>query len=202
MLPHFPLSEIIPRLIHYKYLILFPIIAIEGPIATVLAGFLASLGFMNFFVAYAVIVAGDLAGDSLYFALGYWGREKLIRRWGKYLGITMERVERLEKHFRSHSGKTLIIGKLSHVFGVVVLLAAGLAKIKFRDFLKFDFIATIPKSLILILTGYYFGKAAIRSIKSLDAVALQTLFVAILLIAIYFAIKKMAKKFLNNNRTI
>lgn len=202
MLPHLSQSDIFSLLLQYKYLILFPIIAIEGPIATVLAGFMASMGIMNFFVAYVVILAGDMAGDSLYFALGYWGREKLIRRWGKFLGITVEKTERLEKHFGKHIGKTIIIGKISHVFGVVILLAAGLAKIKFRDFFKFDFIATIPKSLILILTGYYFGKAAIQSIKSFDAVALQTFFVAILLIVIYFAIKKLAGKFLNNNKDI
>jgi membrane-associated protein len=202
MFPSFSPSELLPLLIQYKYLILFPIIAIEGPLSTVLAGFLASMGLMNFFVAYAVIVAGDLAGDSLYFALGYWGREKFIRRWGKFLGITVEKTERLEKHFRSHAGKTIIIGKISHIFGVVVLLAAGLAKIKFREFFKFDFIATIPKSLILIFTGYYFGKTAIRSIKSLDAVALQTFFVTLLLIAVYFAIKKISEKFLNNNKNI
>jgi membrane protein DedA with SNARE-associated domain len=200
MLPHLSQSDIFSLLFQYKYLILFPIIAIEGPITTVLAGFMASMGLMNFFVAYVVILAGDMAGDSLYFALGYWGREKLIKRWGKFLGITLERVGGLEKHFKSHTGKTIIIGKISHVFGVVVLLAAGLAKIKFREFFKFDFIATIPKSLILIFTGYYFGKAAIQSIKSFDAVALQALFVAILLIAVYLAIKKLAEKFLNNNK--
>ena len=202
MLPHLSQSDIFSLLLQYKYLILFPIIAIEGPVATVLAGFIASMGIMNFFVAYAVILAGDMAGDSLYFALGYWGREKLIRRWGKFSGITVEKTERLEKHFGKHTGKTIIIGKLSHVFGVVVLLAAGLAKIKFRDFFKFDLIATIPKSLILILTGYYFGKTAIQSIKSFDAVALETFFVTALLIAIYFAIKKLAGKFLNNNKDI
>lgn len=195
-------SDLFSLLLQYKYLILFPIVVVEGPIATVVAGFMASMGLMNFYVAYAVIVAGDVAEDCLYFALGYWGREKLIRRWGKFLGITVERVERLENHFGKHTGKTLIIGKLSHIFGVVVLLAAGLAKIKFWDFFKFDFIATLPKSLILLIAGYYFGKAAIRSIESFDAVALETFLVVILLIAAYFAIKKLAGKFLNNNQDI
>jgi membrane protein DedA with SNARE-associated domain len=194
--------EIISLIIQYKYAILIPIIAIEGPVATVLAGLLVSMGYMNFFGAYAVIIVGDMAGDSLYFALGYWGREKLIRRWGKFLGITIEKVERLEKHFRIHSGKTLIVGKLSHVFGLVILLAAGLAKMSFKDFFKFDLLATIPKSLILIFTGYYFGKAAIRSIQNFDSVALQTFFIVVLLIVIYFAIRGIAEKFLKNNRNI
>jgi len=194
------LDQIISLLIHYKYLLLFPIIAIEGPIATVLAGLLTSAGYMNFFAAYATVVAGDMAGDSFYFVLGLWGREKLIKRWGKYLGITIDRVERIEKHFNDHIGKTLIIGKLSHIFGVVVLLAAGLAKIRFRDFFKYDLIATLPKSIILILAGYFFGRAAIRSIQYFDSSALGTFFVVILLIVIYFAIKKLAQKLYQNKQ--
>jgi len=194
------LDQIIHLLIQYKYLLLFPIIAIEGPIATVLAGFLTSMGYMNFFAAYATVIAGDMAGDSFYFALGFWGREKLIKRWGKYLGINIERVERIENHFDAHVGKTLIIGKLSHVFGVVILLAAGLAKIRFRDFFKYDLIATLPKSIILILAGYFFGRAAIRSIQYFDSSSLWTFLVVILLIVIYFAIKKLAQKFYNNKQ--
>lgn len=193
-------SEIISLIVQYKYIILIPIVAIEGPIATVLTGLLVSMGYMNFFGAYAVILAGDMIGDSFYFALGYWGREKLIRRWGKFVGITVEKVERLERHFGNHTGKTIIIGKLSHVFGVVILFAAGLAKIRFREFFKFDLIATIPKSLILILTGYYFGKAAVRSVQSFDSAALGTFFVVILLIVVYLAINKLAQKFLKNNK--
>jgi membrane protein DedA with SNARE-associated domain len=192
-------SEIVSLLIQYKYLILFPFVAIEGPVTTVLTGLLVSMGYMNFFGAYAVILAGDMAGDSFFFALGYWGRRKLIMLWGKFLGITIEKIERLEKHFKSHTGKTIIVGKLSHIFGLVVLLAAGMAKVPFKVFFKLDFIATIPKSLILILAGYYFGKAALRSIQSFDSVALQTFFVVILLVVLYFFIKKLAEKFFNNS---
>ena len=103
-------------------------------------------------------VVGDIVGDIMHYALGYYGRQRFVKRWGRFLGITLERVERLEKHFEKHSGKTLIIGKLSQGVGAVVLVAAGIARVPFRKFFLYTFIPTLPKSLIRLLIGYYSGK--------------------------------------------
>lgn len=142
------LQQIIFLLTAHKYLFLFPVVVVEGPIITVIAGFLSSLGPLNIFIAYAVVVVGDIVGDIMYYALGYYGRQRFINRWGRFLGITLERVERLEKHFEKHSGRTLIIGKLSHGVGAVVLVAAGIARVPFRKFVWYNFIPSLPKSLL------------------------------------------------------
>ena len=42
-------THVIPGLLQYKYVFLFPAVVIEGPIITIVAGFLASLGFFNVF---------------------------------------------------------------------------------------------------------------------------------------------------------
>jgi membrane protein DedA with SNARE-associated domain len=62
----FTLSQIINWLEVYKYFVLFPVTIFEGPIITVIAGYLSSLGFLNFYVAYGVIVLGDTVGDILF----------------------------------------------------------------------------------------------------------------------------------------
>ena len=54
-------------LVHYKYLALFPLTRVEGPIITVIMGFFSSLGYINFFFAYAIIVVGDLVGDAFHY---------------------------------------------------------------------------------------------------------------------------------------
>jgi len=156
------LQQIIFLLTAHKYLFLFPVVVVEGPIITVIAGFLSSLGLLNIFIAYAVVVVGDIAGDIMYYALGYYGKQRFINGWGRFLGITLERVERLEKHFEKHSGKTLVIGKLSHGVGAIVLVAAGIARMPFRKFVWYNFIPSLPKSLILLLIGYYSGESYIK----------------------------------------
>ncbi len=188
-------QQIIILLTTYKYLFLFPVAVVEGPIITVLAGFLSSLGYLNIFIAYAVIVVADIVGDGMYYALGYFGRQKFIERWGRFLGITMERAEKLEKHFAKHSGKTLIIGKLTHAVGAIVLVTAGIAKVPFWRFIWYNFIPTLPKSLVLLLIGYYLGESYAKISTYLDYTALGTIIITVIFIAIYFVMRHMSKKY-------
>ncbi|MDO8676322.1 MAG: DedA family protein [Candidatus Azambacteria bacterium] len=192
-------QQIIALLVSYKYLILFPLAIAEGPIITVIAGFLSSLGRFNIYAVYAVVVAGDVVGDGVYYAFGYYGRQKFTERWGRLVGITTERVLRLEKHFEKHSGKTLVIGKLSHAVGGVVLVAAGMAKVRFWKFIWYNFISTLPKSLILLLIGFYFGETYNKINKYFDYTAIGTISLAVIFFVTYFVVRKVSKKYENEN---
>lgn len=174
-------------LTQYKYAALFPLVALEGPIISVLAGFLASLGIFNFLAVFSVIVAGDVTGDFLHYAVGRWGRKKFIDRWGHNFGVTNERVARIEKHFERHKTKTLLLGKISHGIGGIPLVAAGIARMPIGDFLLINFAATIPKSLLLLLIGYFFGQAAAKINSIFDLIAIAIAGAAVLfLIGYYF----------------
>src|SRR6266498_108866 len=155
----FTFPQLISWLEHYKYFVLFPIVVVEGPIITIIGGFLASLGYLRLTIALPVVVAADLVGDSIYYAFGRWGGRRFIDRWGHYFGATAERVEKLEGHFHRHQGKTLVIGKLSHAVVIVILLAAGVARVPYGKFVWYNFIGTLPKSLLFLLIGYYFGRS-------------------------------------------
>lgn len=187
-------AQILSILTFYKYYLLFPLVMFEGPIATIIGGFLAAQDLVNFFIAYIVIIAGDLAGDLLYYAAGRWGRQSLIERWGKYIGASPEKIAGLEEHFTSHSGKTLILGKLAHGIGSVILLAAGISRVPWGRFVMYNLAGTIPKSLVLMLIGYYFGSVYARLNKYVDVFALTTLSLAVLLVLIYWLIMKLSKK--------
>lgn len=166
-----PLTQITQELLNYKYWLLFPIAIIEGPIITILAGFMASVGQLNLAIAYLVVASGDLTGDCFYYALGRFGKDTFIKRWGRFIGITESRVLAIEHHFDEHSGKTLITGKFAHGIGAAFLVAAGIAKMPFGKYFWFSLFSTLVKSLILILIGYYFGFAATKIKTVLDLIA-------------------------------
>jgi membrane-associated protein len=189
------LRNIILLLTAYKYLFLFPVAVVEGPIITVIAGFLSSLGVFNVFVAYGVLVAGDIAGDVAYYELGYYGRQRFVIRWGRFLGVTQERLEQLEKHFDKHSGKTLIIGKLSQGIGGAILLAAGMAKVPFRKLVLYDFLPTLPKTLILLLIGYYAGASYVKISSYFDYAAIGTIVAAVIFVVIYFVMRRLSRRY-------
>lgn len=65
----------IQLLLTYKYIILIPLSIIEGPIVTVICGFLVTLKFFNPFLVYVVMVLGDIVGDGLIYYMGYSGKD-------------------------------------------------------------------------------------------------------------------------------
>lgn len=180
------LNQLVSWLATYKYFALFPLAVIEGPIITIIAGFFSSLGYINFFAAYGVIVVGDLIGDVGHYLIGRFGGRKFIDRWGRYLGVGEQQVESLEKQFVKRGDKLLFIGKMSHGVGGAFLVAAGIIKMPLGKFLSSNFLATLIKSMALLLVGFYFGRAFTLINTYLERVAIISAGTAVLLLIVYF----------------
>ncbi len=172
-----PVAQLSGLLIQYKYAILFPIVVIEGPIITVIAGFLVAQGYMAFLTTYIVVVVGDVVGDVMYYAIGRWGREGFINRWGRYLGLNLSGIEKVEDHFKKHGERTLIITKLTHAIGLIAIIAAGLVRMSLFKFVRANVVGSAIKSLALVLVGYYFGQLIGRINSVLQLVSYLTVIV-------------------------
>jgi len=166
------IQTILPWLVQYKYWLIFPAAIIEGPIIMIITGFLASLGVVNFIFAFVVVTIGDFIGDSVYYLIGKYGKETFIRKYGKYIGITLEREVRIENYFAQHANQTLLIGKFAHGIGSLVLVAAGLASVSYKKLLAFNGPTTAIKSLLLLLLGFYFGQIYLRLNAFLNYISL------------------------------
>lgn len=189
-------GQIFNLLYTYSYLVLFPLVVIEGPVVTIITGFLVSLGFMDFIPAYMTIVAGDLAGDVLYYSAGRWWLNGTYKGVLKFLNINFKLVHKLEVAIKKNKGPFLFFGKLSHAIGGPILFAAGSAGISMKEFLEFNFFATLPKSLILIGVGYYFGSTVSNFRRALDFTVLGLLVFTIILIGLYFAVTYVSNKYI------
>lgn len=188
------LTTFIAWLLTYKYLVLFPIAVIEGPIIAIICGSLAAAGQLNFAVAYAVIIAGDLTGDSLYYALGRYGRAQVLHRWGHYIGLTEERANKVDRHFGQHARKTLILGKLAFSFEVPVIFSAGLARYPYLSFIEYMAIGALPKTLSLMLLGYFFGFSIAGAQHSLEYASLGSLAMIMVLATMIVIIRLSRRK--------
>ena len=181
-------AQYVEWILQFKYPLLFPIAVIEGPIVTVIAGFLVSLSKINVLAAFLIIITGDLFGDTLFYIFGRSGGRRLVKKWGTRFGATPERLKRLENHFKRHPARTLIMGKVAHGLGGFFLTAAGLAKMNYGRFLFYNFIPTVFKTLLLLSVGYYFGSAYSQISKYLDVTAAFFLLLSFLLVVIYLII--------------
>lgn len=172
-----------------RYFILFLLVAFEGPLVTMAAGLLGSVGTLNIFFAYLIVVVADLVSDIVYYEIGYWGGKKVETKIGS---MTAERLLKLGKLFKTHPRKTVLVGKMSHFIGVPILVGAGASKVPFRTFVIYDGIATLPKSLVFIMVGYYFKTTSeffnsyLRYGTFLMSGLVLVFFVLYILLGIYF----------------
>jgi membrane protein DedA with SNARE-associated domain len=153
------LNTIIPNLVHYGYWIIFPIAVVEGPIISIVTGFLLSLGYFNPPTALLVLIIGDLVGDSMSYAIGRFARRKFIFKYGYIIGIDEARLEKIERYIHKNLTKTFIFGKFAHGLGYFTWIATGMVKVPFLKFLGANAITTLIKASVLITVGYFFGQA-------------------------------------------
>lgn len=143
----------------YGLAILIPLAILEGPIVTIVAGYLISLSLLNPYAAFVVVVVGDVIGDCILWYIGRGGAKGIGRYLGPRFRLSRKQLLSLVRGFRRNGGRLLIAGKLTHAAGFAVLLAAGAARYPLPAFIGFNLLTSLPKSVALLTIGYLFGAA-------------------------------------------
>jgi membrane protein DedA with SNARE-associated domain len=144
---------------YWDYIILSVLVAIEGPIATLLGAVAASAGLMRPVLVFLFAAAGNLAADSLWYTLGYLGKIEWLFHGGRRLGVKREYLDRLQHGMRKHTLKILFFAKLSMSFVIPSLIAAGLVKAPWRRWFPALLAAETLWTGSLVLIGYYTTEA-------------------------------------------
>ena len=190
----FSLPIIISFLSHYGYALLIPLAIIEGPVVTIIAAFMASMGVFNIFLVYLIAVMGDVVGDSLYYWLGRLGRRTFVLKYGARVGLTEARIQYAETNYNKHLWKVMIIGKIAQAPVILAIIAAGAAKINFKRFLMVVTVTTLIKAFVLVLIGYYFGKSYNLISHYFNNYVIGVWALLVFAIAGYFIYKKLMPK--------
>ena len=155
-----PHRRIFQFLLRYRYEVIFPIAVVEGPIVTVISGILVARGRLGFLPTFAILFGADMISDPALYMLGRFGRRLLHKL--SFIKISPERLHRLERQYERDPWKTMVAGKLSYGLGSLFVVAAGAARMPWRKFLKYMAAVDAVKSSLLLLLGYFFGRAILH----------------------------------------
>ncbi|NCU19645.1 hypothetical protein EOM89_02670 [Candidatus Falkowbacteria bacterium] len=153
-------ESVLPLIQAHGVALLAPMAVLEGPIVTVIAAWLARLAYIDIVTVCVVVIVADLIGDTLFYLLGRRGVALLPAHWRARLKVDEQRLAQLTDHFRTHGGRMLLLGKLTHSVGFLVLIAAGAARMNPAAFLGYNLLAGVPKSLFFVAIGYTLGHAS------------------------------------------
>jgi membrane protein DedA with SNARE-associated domain len=141
-------------LIAYGSALILPLAVIEGPVVTVLTGFLSAQGYFDWYWALPLLVGADVIGDVIYYWVGRTGRTPLAG-FGRRLGFGRVVSPELERGLRQNATRMLVIGKWTHSLGCVVLIGSGMLRLPLPGFIVVNLLATLPKSALLFSFGYF-----------------------------------------------
>jgi membrane protein DedA with SNARE-associated domain len=170
--------------------VILPLSILEGPIVSMVAGYLARLGAFDLPPLFAILILGDLVGDVALYLIGRKGRLVVRRRWLRRLNISPAQLARLVRRFREQDVRLILFGKFTHYLGFATLIAAGVARMPFGRFLFACLMATIPKSAVLVAIGWTFGEAWSRQDDWLFRVLAVCLAVLALSLPLWFRPRK------------
>ncbi|MHB8361269.1 MAG: DedA family protein [Thermoplasmataceae archaeon] len=107
-----------------------------------------------------VIIAGtlgNLVGSSLAYAIGYYGGEPGIVKFGKYVGLDENSVKITHKWFLKYGKISVFVTRMIPIFRTFISIPAGIAKMKYSTFAIYTLMGTIIWDSVLVYFGFILG---------------------------------------------
>ena len=101
---------------------------------------------------------GNLIGSLAAYAVGAWGGRPLLLRFGRYVLISREEIERAEHWFTRYGDRAVFISRVLPVVRTFISLPAGVARMNVWRFSVLSFVGSFPWSLGLAWAGFVLGE--------------------------------------------
>ncbi len=122
------------------------------------AGYWAAKGEMSFALALLSGVLGSIIGAlANYYGARLIGRP-LLQRYGKYVLLSEQNLERSERFFAQHGEISTLIGRLFPVIRHLISIPAGLHGMPLPKFILYTAVGAALWCAILTWIGYFLGQ--------------------------------------------
>lgn len=145
------------------------LIPIPSEITMPFSGFLAAQGKLSFWLIVVIGTLANLAGSLIAYYIGYILEETIligiIKKYGKFLLITIDDYHRANKWFVKYGDKIIFISRLLPAVRTVISLPAGVFRMNLKKFIIYTIAGCFIWSAFLTYIGVILGENW-RSIES------------------------------------
>ena len=158
------LGTVAPVLDNYGYLAVAGLILVEnfgvpvpGETILVAASVYAGTGRLSIVAVGVIAVVAALVGNCIGYTIGFFGGHALVLRFGKYVFLTHERLEKTERFFERRGGLVVIVARFFEGLRQAAGIIAGTAEMPWRSFLAFTTIGAVLWVGLWAPVGYLAG---------------------------------------------
>jgi membrane protein DedA with SNARE-associated domain len=122
------------------------------------AGYLAAKGQMNAWIAIAAGTLGSVIGALANYALAVFVGEPVLRKYGKYVLVSEQKLDKTEAFFRRHGEISTFVGRLLPVIRHLISIPAGISRMVLARFILFTALGAGIWCAILTYLGWLIGR--------------------------------------------
>jgi membrane protein DedA with SNARE-associated domain len=163
------LTTVKPYLDQYGYWALFGAILLEdfgmpvpGETLLIASAFLASQGEMHLVPLLLIACVAAVTGDNIGYAIGRFGGRKLVLRYGHYVLISEQRLQKAEGFYRRYGGAVVVMARFFAVLRQLNGIVAGTTKMSWRRFLLYNVLGAALWVSFWTMLFYEVGEKALR----------------------------------------
>lgn len=139
---------------------------------------------------------GVTLGSLFIYGLAYYLGKELIDRWGKYLGVSWENIEKAQDKFEESSSDEIIlfvVRALPVVPSVAVNVFSGFLRYNLKKFVIITFLGTLVRAFILGFLGWQFGsfyQTIATEISYLEEISVAVIVIGLIIYFLWGKYKK------------
>jgi membrane protein DedA with SNARE-associated domain len=163
-LPGF-LEALASPLEHYGLWAIFFLVLVEdfgipvpGETVIIAASIYAGSGRLNVVAVGVVAFFAAVFGDNIGYGIGRFGGRRLVDRWGKYVFLTPERLDKAEEFFDRQGAKIITIARFIEGLRQANGIIAGITKMHWLRFIAYNALGAALWVGTWVTIGYFAGQ--------------------------------------------
>lgn len=132
-------------------------VPVPGETILILGAVYAGTGRLNVVLVGVIAVLAAILGDNIGFAIGHFGGRALVERYGRYILLTPERLDKAEGFFERQGGKVVVIARFVEGLRQANGIVAGTVGMHWLRFLIFNAIGATLWVAVWLTVGYASG---------------------------------------------